>query len=134
MKHNAKLFLALPLALLLGAGSPHAQLSQYNFEQAISGMMSAGSRAAQVSHLRNLTGIVVIRLRWIVVFRTPGEEPNVAAISISAQKNAAGIARLRSALQVNPVTRAALADKGISISRVVAVKIVGGGYLKVFIL
>jgi hypothetical protein len=82
MKHNAKLFLALLLALLLGAGSPHAQLDLSNFQEAISGMMSANSWAAQVSHMRNLTGIVVIKLRWVVVGRAPGDEPNVAVSAL----------------------------------------------------
>src|SRR5262249_6227500 len=90
MRHNTKLSLVLPLALLLGGSSPHAQLTQFNFEEAISGMMSANSRAAQVGRLRSLTGIVVIRLKDIVVLRPPGDEPNVAAIGVSAQKNAAG--------------------------------------------
>jgi hypothetical protein len=134
MKRSARFALILSLGLLLGTEEASAQLTQSNFDQAISGTISASSRAAEVSRLSHVSGISVVRLRQIVVFREPGDEPDRAAISISAQKNSAGIARLRSALRSNPATRAALSARGIPLGRIVAAEVVGGGYLKVFIL
>ena len=133
MLHRTRLLLALFTLMFMSAGTAHAQLTQYNFDNAISGMMSASSRAAQVIKLRRVSSITVVRLKQIVVFRHPGEEPELPPLKISAQKNAAGIARLRNALRSNPATRDALTAKGISINRVVAAEILANDTLKVFI-
>ena len=134
MHHRTKLLMGLPILLAMMWETPQAQLTQYNFDDAISGMMSAGSRAAKVAKLRQVSSITVVRLKQIVVFRHPGDEPELPAVKISAQKNAAGIARLRAALRSNPVTSAALAAKGISVNRILAVEIIANDTLKIFIL
>jgi hypothetical protein len=134
MRHLTRLLFALAVLLGVASGDLRAQLTEDNFNRAISGMMSANSRAAKIGKIRHVPSITVIRLRQIVVFRHPGDEPNVPAIEISAQKNAGGIARLRAALRANPVTRAALADKGVPINRIVAVEVFSNGALTVYIL
>lgn len=134
MLFRTTLLFALLLLALLGvaSGDSHAQLTEDNFNSAISAMMSANTRAAKVGNVAQVPSVTVIRLRQIVVFSLG--EPSVPAIEISAQKNAAGIARLRAALRANPVTRAALADKGVPVDRIVAVDVFSNGALRVYIL
>jgi hypothetical protein len=134
MQFRIKLLFALLVLFGVASGDSRAQLTEDNFNRAISGMMSANSRAAKVRNIRQVPSVTVIRLRQIVVFRHLGEEPNVPAIAISAQKNAAGIARLRAALRANPTTRAALEVKGVPVNRIVAVEVFSNGALRVYIL
>jgi hypothetical protein len=134
MKKRNGLIFALFAALLTAAGGVQAQLTQDDFRDATIGMMTAGSVAAKIRELHEVSSLGVVRLKRIVVFRHPGDEPDPAAIGISAQKNAAGIAQLRSALAANPATRAALANRGVPINLVVAARILGGNSLRVYLL
>ncbi len=131
MRHTTKLLLVLPLFFGISAGSPQAQLTEYNFNRATSAMISSNSRAAKVSQVRGVPSVTVIRLRQRVIISF---DINVQAIEISAQKNAFGISRVRSALNSNPATRAALAAKGVPIGRIVAIDVFSNGSLRVYIL
>jgi hypothetical protein len=62
------------------------------------------------------------------------ERERLSDFKISAEKNAAGIKRLRKALRANRATRAALAERGVDIGRILAVHIFSDGSLRVFIL
>ena len=131
MRNITKLLLVLPLYFGISAGSPQAQLTEYNFNRATSAMVSSSNRAAMVSRVRQVPSVTVIRLRQRVIVSF---DINVQAIEISAQKNAFGISRVRSALSSNPATRAALAAKGVPIGRIVAVDVFSNGSLRIYIL
>ena len=133
MRNRTRLLLALPLLLAIACGSAQAQLTKYNFDRATSAMLSSNSRAAKVSQVHDVPSVTVIRLRQRVVYGYE-DDVNVPSIEISAQKNAAGIARVRSALRSNPATRAALAATGVPIGRIVAVDVFSNGALRVYIL
>ena len=105
--------------------------STYKAEAAI---MSAGSRAAVISRLKAVpsVGVVNLNIRWMPTIRS--DMPDVAEYRISAGKNFNGIKRLRNALAANPVTRRALASRGISIGKVVGVDVSSNGSLRLYIL
>ena len=60
--------------------------------------------------------------------------PDVSEFKVSAGKNYIGIKRLRAALAANPATRRALADRGISIGRVVGVDVYSSGAIRLYVL
>ena len=105
--------------------------STYKAEAAI---LSAGSRAAAVSRLKAVpsVGVVNLSIRYVPRFRS--DAPDVSEFRISAGKNFSGIKRLRAALAANPATRRALANRGISIGRVVGVDIYSNGSIRLYIL
>src|SRR5262245_273095 len=131
MRPRIPLLFALSVMLAV-AGDARAQLTQDNYRDAIIGMMSAGNQAQQIGNLREVSSLSIVNLRRIVVFRHPGDEPDRASLGLSAQKNAAGIGRLRAALASNPATRNALAARGVSLGRVVAARILAGNSLRVY--
>jgi hypothetical protein len=114
--------------LATSLGDVGARLPRINDEVRVAtiGIISAGSDAQRISRLGTVSGVGVVYLR-----RVAG---NVASIGISAQKNAAGVKRLRSALANNPVTRAALAARNVPLHRVVAARIVAGNSIRVYVL
>ena len=126
---------AMGFAALLVAGSAaSAQIADETVRQATVGMMSAGNDAYEVAALRHVPRLTVINLRLIANYRVRTERERVPDFKIGAGKNAAGIARLRKALKANPATRAALAERGVDIGRILAVHIFSDGSLRVFIL
>jgi hypothetical protein len=134
MYRHGKIMVALAVCLVVLTSDAEAQLTQSNYDNAISAMMSAASRAARIGRVRNVPSVTVVRLSQIVVFRHPGDEPDLPSIQISAQKNAFGIRRLRNALAANPATRAALARKGVPLNRIVAADVFSNGALLVYLL
>ncbi|MFN0191246.1 MAG: hypothetical protein ACKVP5_04610 [Aestuariivirga sp.] len=100
-----------------------------------SAMMSAGSRAAQIRQLDQVPAIGVIRLdfRYVSTKYNDNEE-DPAYFRRIAERNSAGIAKLRAALRANPVTRKALAARGIPINRIVGVNIGSRGALRLYYL
>ena len=97
-------------------------------------IMSASSRAAAISRLKAVpsVGVVNLNIRRVPMFRS--DMPDVAEYRISADKIFSGIKRLRNALASNPVTRRALAIRGISMGRVVGVDISSNGSLRLYVL
>jgi hypothetical protein len=130
---------ALAVALLLAVSPLPGHAGGLMFAAEGSGaqavIMSAGSRAAQIRTLRSVpsVGVVNLAIRRVPRFRNDSV-PDVSEYRISAEKNAAGITRLRAALKANPVTRKALAARGISINRVVGVRISSNGSLRLYLL
>jgi hypothetical protein len=134
MYRYERILVALAVSLVILTSGAESQLTQSNYDNAISAMMSAASRSARVGQMRNVPSVTVVRLKQIVVFRHPGDEPDLPSIQISAQKNAFGIRRLRNALAANPATRAALARKGVPLNRIVGADVFSNGALLVYIL
>jgi len=125
------------LSLALLAVSPanlSAQVFGDSSSRAESAIMSAGSKANAVSRLKSIpsVGLVNLSFRNVPRFRTGA--PDVSEFKVSARKNFGGINRLRNALAANPVTRRALAARGISIGRVVGVDVYSSGSIRLYIL
>lgn len=127
----ASLALLPALALAPAAALAYDQADAMAAEAA---MMSAANRAAQVRQIKKVPSVGVIDLRFRTVPRFTDNVPDISELQIYAQRNAGGIARLRKALAANSVTRAALAENGISIGRVVGVTISSRGSLRVYLL
>jgi hypothetical protein len=125
------------LSLALLAVSP-ANLSAQVFGDSSSkseaAIMSAGSRAAVISRLKSVPSVGVVNLSFRNVPRFRTGAPDVSEFKVSARKNFGGIKRLRNALAANPVTRRALAIRGISIGRVVGVDVYSSGSIRLYIL
>ena len=134
MKLDRRQFALGFAALLFAVPAASAQIADETVRQAFVGMMKAGNDSYEVAGLRHVPRLTVINLRIIANYRARRERLHVADFKISAEKNAAGIARLRRALKANPATRAALADRGVEVSRILAVHIFSDGSLRVFIL
>ena len=126
--------LSLSLLALLPSG-PSAQVFVGSKFKAEAAMLSAGKRASAVSKLQAIPGVSVVNLsvRFMTLSSSSGA-PDMDAFRASAEKNAKGIWRLRAALAINPVTRHALASRGISIDRVVGVDIYSSGSIRVYIM
>jgi hypothetical protein len=100
-------------------------------------IMRAGSTAQKISRIKNVPSIGIINLRRdsIQSFGYPGDYTDtIQSYRLTVEKNAGGINRLRAALRANPATRRALADHGVSLSRVVAVDVGSNGSLRVYVL
>ena len=125
------------LSLALLAVSP-ANLSAQVFGDSSSkseaAIMSAGSKAAAVARLKSVPSVGVVNLSFRNVPRFRTNAPDVSEFKVSASKNFGGIKRLRNALAANPVTRRALAIRGISIGRVVGVDVYSSGSIRLYIL
>jgi hypothetical protein len=111
-----------------------AQVTESEVFRAESAILSAGARAAAISHLRNVPSIGVINLAIRYKPRFRSNLPDVSEFRISAEKNFASIHRLQRALAANPITHAALADHGVSPGHVVGVDISSNGSLRLYIL
>lgn len=137
MAHIKSIISSAFLSLALLAVSPFnlpAQAFGGDAYKAEAAIMSAGSRAAAISRLKAVpsVGVVNLKIRRVPTLRS--NVPDVAEYKISAGKNFSGIKRLRNALATNPVTRRALASRGISIGKVVGVDVSSNGSLRLYIL
>ena len=92
--------------------------------------MSAGSKAATISRLKSIPSVGVVNLSFRNMPRFRTGAPDVSEFKVSASKNFSGIKRLRNAVASNPVTRRALAIRGISIGRVVGVDVYSSGWIR----
>lgn len=128
------------IACLLGAGSPAlavpaaAQVSEVDAVFAQTAIMSAGSRAAKVSRLSRVPGVGVVRLDVHHVPFADDSTPDYQEFQMLAAKYNREIAKLQRALAANPVTRRALAARGVDIGRVVGVQISSNGSLRLYLL
>jgi hypothetical protein len=122
------------IVMFLTGSAAQAQLTHDSFRDAHVSIMSAGSRAANVARIRHVPSVTVVDLHWRLTPRMRGDAPEPAELEVSAQKNAAGVRRLQAALRRNPATRAALAERGISVGHVVGVRIFSSGALIVYVL
>ena len=118
-------FLGLAL-LTLSPANLSAQVFNDSSFRAEAAILSAGSKAAAIARLKSVrsVGVVNLSFRNVPRFRSKA----------SAGKNYIGIKRLRAALAANPATRRALADRGISIGRVVGVDVYSSGAIRLYVL
>jgi hypothetical protein len=126
-------FLSLAL-LVVTPANLSAQVFGDSSSRAEAAIMSAGSRAAAISRLESVRSVGVVNLSFRNVPRFRSKAPDVSEFKVSAGKNFGGIKRLRNALASNPVTRRALAIRGISIGRVVGVDVYSSGSIRLYIL
>ena len=125
------------LALMLSSLSPaisSAQVFNGDTYKAESAIISAGSRAAAVYRIKSVPSVGIINLAFRNTARFRSDVPDVSEYRISSEKHYAGISKLRSALRANPVTRAAVAQHGVSVNRVVGVDIYSNGSLRFYTL
>ena len=122
----------VPVAAIFSA--PAFAFGEDDVTAAQSAIMSAGTRAAHVRRLRNVPSVSVVHLTSRAHSRFRSDLPDPAEFRISAEKNWAGIQRLRAALAANPVTREALAAHGVNLSRVVGVMISSSGSLRLYVI
>ena len=94
--------------------------------------MNAGNRASQVKAIKRVPSVGVVRLdvNPMSVF---SDLPDPAEYRIMVSRNAAGVAKLRQALRSNPVTRQALAKRGIDPGQVAGAQISSNGSLRLYI-
>lgn len=135
MKRLATLLIALaiaatPLALAPGA---QAQVSQIDVQMANAAIMNAGSRAARVPGIKKVPSVGVIRLDFWGDAIFMSDIPTASEYRIMVKKNAAGVAKMRRALSANPVTRAAIAKRGIAIGQIGGAQISTNGSLRLYI-
>jgi hypothetical protein len=103
------------MATSLSASNSSAQIFQEDVYKAESAIMSAGSRSAAVSRLKDIPSVGVINLAFRNTARFRDDVPDVSEFRISAEKNFSGIKKLRAALRANPATRQELARHGIAV-------------------
>lgn len=129
----SSVFLSLAL-LAVSPANLSAQVFGDSSSRSEAAIMSAGSKAAVVSRLKSVPSVGVVNLSFRNVPRFRANAPDVSEFKVSAGKNFIGIKRLRNALASNPVTRRALAVRGISIGRVVGVDVYSSGSIRLYIL
>jgi hypothetical protein len=110
-----------------------AQVTQLDAQMASSAIMNAGSRAARVKTIKKVPSVGVIRLDFGPPISLWSNLPDPADYRIMVSKNQAGVNKLRQALRANPVTREALARRGISPSQVAGAQISSNGSLRLYI-
>ncbi|MFT3987300.1 hypothetical protein [Aestuariivirga sp.] len=120
-------------ALFLLSAAPLAGVASADPVGAESAIMSAGSVAAKVRSLHPVRGIAVNNLVLELGPRIPGND-RAYDVRIMADRNAGGIAKLRSALNANPEARQILAKKGIPLSRIVGARLFSNGWIRIYIL
>jgi len=133
---------AVTLALVLGTAavaapvsmpSAQAQVTNIDVQMAISSIMSAGKRAAQVPGLKKVPSVGIIRLDVPTIPMYNGDVPDWQEFKIMVQRNAAGVAKLQQNLAANPVTAAALAKNHVNPWQVAGVQIGSNGALRLYI-
>ncbi len=126
--------LAMLIALVNWAPASFAQVSEIDAQDAQSAILSAGSRAGRVAAIREVPSVGVVNLNTRRGFLGNDSVPSREEFRISASKNAGGIRRMQGALRSNRVTRAALAEHGVSPGAVVGVTISSNGSLRLYVL
>jgi hypothetical protein len=137
MLQTKKTIAVLLIATGVSAFAPHigfAQVTNDEVFRAESAIMSAGSRARAVASLKSVPSVGIVNLSLRIRPRFRDDVPDVAEFKISAQKNFSGISRLRAAFRSNPAAREVLAQRGVSVNRIVGVSISSNGSLRLYII
>jgi hypothetical protein len=116
------------------AGTATAQFNMIDETEAFSAIESASTAA---SRIRTITHVPAVGVIWLNVQSLPlwdSREADESDYRIAASRHPAAINRLRAALRANPATRKALAAHGISIDRVVGVRVGSHGALRIFLI
>lgn len=110
-----------------------AQVSGADVQMSSSAILNAGNRAARVKAIKKVPSVGVVRLDFGPPISAWSDQPDPAEYRIMVSNNQAGVNKLRQALQSNPVTRAALAKRGIDPSQVAGAVISSTGALRLYI-
>ena len=124
--------LAIATAALAMAPAAKAQVWGPDVQMSTAAIVNAGTRANRVPGIKKVPSVGVVRLDVGPVI-SDSTVPSPAEYRIMARKNAAGVNKLRRALSANPVTRQALAKRGISVSQVAGAQISSNGSLRLYI-
>ena len=122
----ATILLALPI-------TSQAQVDSSNYSETASAILSAGSASAKIRSLKSVPSLGIIRVQFGFVPRLSNDGENTSTLLLSAERNSAGIAKLRSALADNPVTRQTLQQHGVSINHVIGANVSTNGSLRLFV-
>jgi hypothetical protein len=122
----ATMLLALPI-------TTQAQVDSTNYSESASAILSAGSASVKIRNLKSVPSVGIVRVQFGFVPRLSNDGENTSTLLLSAERNSAGIAKLRSALAGNPVTRHALEQHGVSLGRVIGANIGSNGALRLFV-
>jgi hypothetical protein len=123
---SAAILLALPINV-------QAQVDSSNYSESASAILSAGSASAKIRTLKSVPSVGVVRVQFGFVPRLSNDGENTSTLLLSAERNSAGIAKLRAALAVNPVTRNVLELHGVPLSKVIGVNVGSNGSLRLFV-
>lgn len=126
MSRFAVAFCAFMLAA--GMAAPASAGDPVNVERAI---LNASKTALAVRRLHPVKGVSATTLAMELGPRFAGND-RAYDVEIMIGRHAGEIAQLRSALNANPETRAALAARGIAVGRVVGA-VVSQGWLRVYL-
>lgn len=132
---SLRVWLAVAMLAAAPASGPVAlaQVGGADIQMANSAIINAGSRAAKVKAIKKVPSVGVVRLDFGPTFSVFSDRPDPADYRIMVQKNAGGVNKLRQALRSNPVTRAALAKRGIDPGQVAGAQISSNGSLRLYI-
>lgn len=125
--------LAAAASPLAGATIATAQVGQMDVHASIGAIMNAGTRADRVKSIKKVPSVGVVRLDLAPPMSFNTDIPSRSEYRILVSRNAAGVNKMRRALAANPVTRAALAKRGISPSQVAGAQISSNGSLRLYI-
>ena len=110
-----------------------AQVDSSNYSETASAILSAGSASAKIRSLKSVPSLGIVRVQFGFVPRLSNDGENTSTLLLSAERNSAGIAKLRSALAGNPVTRQTLQQHGVSINHVIGANVSTNGSLRLFV-
>jgi hypothetical protein len=137
MKHALSRFSMLALLALPVSAIPLEAQTAFAAGVPIDAVIiRSGSTAAKVSKIRSVPAVGVVNLRFAAKPRlfADSDFDTIDDYRLTVERNYTGVKRLRAALRANPATRRALADAGISISRIVAADVSSNGSLRVYVL
>ena len=110
-----------------------AQVDSSNYSESASAILSAGSASAKIRNLKSVPSVGIVRVQFGFVPRLSDDGENTSTLLLSAERNSAGIAKLRAALAGNPVTRHALEQHGVAVSHVIGANVGSNGALRLFV-
>jgi hypothetical protein len=122
------------LVLAVGFAPLQAQawglISPSESSMAFSAMQNAGRTADKVRSIKKVPSVGVLSLEVPMLYG----DTSFAEYQVFAQRNSAGINKLRRALSANPATRQALAKRGIPVGIVAGVRVSSNGSLRIYVL
>jgi hypothetical protein len=132
MKMLNGLLIGAAITLATSAAPAHAKPEVTTAWLAIS---TADESAAEIRTLDQVPAIGVVRLNFRFGHAdVNGDDDDRAFFQRVAENHRDGVAMLQAALRKNPVTRKALAERGIDINRIVGVHIGSRGALRLYYL
>ena len=132
---NRRNFALSLAALAVGSTPALAQYDSTAYDDAELAVLSAAKTARTVAGLRHVSGVSVINMRFRAFASVPFEfDRSPQQLGITVDRHMGEVNRLRSALRNNRATAAALAARGIAVSRVAGARVSSGGWLTVYLI